>query len=186
MKKNIFFIPGILYAVGIIILFGLSGCKKSSIDHTASDNTFSFSYNGSRYSLAPLNYEYSVDSMTIGISRFDIFTAFIYYKKPNCAFYATDNTAVIVAGDCQLTIGPGLPIDSAAVYIYQSGSLNVSYSNCNAVKFTDLSGNHVTATYCDMEGSFELGLKNNENKLITISDGKFVQYHMLRSWLLHW
>src|SRR5258708_37431470 len=123
--------------------------------------------------------------MTIGITRIDIFTAPIYYKKPNCAYYATDNTGVNVTGNCQLTNFSGSPIDSAAVYIYQSGSLNVSYSNCNAVKLIDLSGNHVTLTYCDMEGSFDLVLKNNENKLITITDGKFVQYHMVRSELLN-
>jgi hypothetical protein len=186
MKKNIFFIPRSLYAAGIIILFGLSDCKKSSVEHKASDNTFSFRYNGSQYSLTPLKDEYRVDSMTIWIARFDIFTALINYKKPNCAYYATDNTLVNVTGNCQLTNGAGLPIDSAVVYIYQSGSLNVSYSNCNAVKLTDLSGNHVTVTYCDMEGSFDLVLKNNENKLINISDGKFVQYHIVRSSVLHW
>ena len=186
MKKNIFFIPGSIYTAGIIVLFGLTDCKKSSVEHKASDNTFSFSYNGSQYSLAPLKDEYKVDSMTIWIARFDIFTATINYIKPNCAYYATNNTVVNVNGNCQLTNGTGLPIDSVVVYIYQSGSINVSYSNCNAQKLIDLSGNHVTSTTCDMEGSFELVLKNNENKLITISDGKFVQYHILRSWVLHW
>jgi hypothetical protein len=180
-KTSVAFLTSLL-TVGIIILFSLTGCKKTNDGHSANDNTFSFSYNGSHYSLAPLNFEYGADSVTIGITRLDIFSAPIYYKKPDCAYYAADNSSVFVTGDCQLTNGSGLPIDSAVVYVYQSGSLNVTYSNCNSVSLMDLSGNHVTAEYCDMEGNFELVLKNNENKLITISDGHFIQYHILRSW----
>jgi hypothetical protein len=182
MKKHISFIPVSLYAAGIIFIFILTDCKKSSPGHTVTDNTFSFSYNGTQYALAPLSNEYGVDSTTISITKLDIFSAPIYYKIPDCAYYVTDNSMVNVSGDCQLTNGSGLPIDSAAVYIYQSGSLNVAYSNCSSVSLVDFSGHYVTAQYCDMAGSFNLVLKNNENKLITISDGKFVQYHMLRSW----
>jgi hypothetical protein len=185
MKRNISFIPFRLYAVGIIIILGLTDCKKSSDGHTVYDNTFSFSYNESQYSLTPVHDEYSVDSMTIGITRLDIFTAPIYFKKPDCAFYGTDNKGVMITGDCQLSDFSGSPIDSALVYIYQSGSMNVSYNNCSTAKLIDLSGNHVTAQYCDMQGSFDLVLKNKENKLITISDGKFIQYHITRSWKLN-
>src|SRR5664279_2167612 len=174
MKKNIPFISSVLCAVGLIVLLYLSGCKKTSTGHTASDNTFSFNYNGTQYSLGP-NGEYKVDSMNIEITRLDIFSAAIEFKKPDCAYYATNNTIVNVSGNCQLTNGSGSPIDSAAVYIYQSGSLNVSYSNCNTSSLIDFSGNRVTIQNCDMEGSFDLVLKNKENKLITISNGKFVQ-----------
>lgn len=182
MKKYISFIPGSLLVMGIIIFFSLSGCKKTNADHSAHDNTFSFNYNGRQYTLTPLNNEYTVDSTGIGITRLDIFNAMIFFQKPSCAYYATDNSLVYVADKCQMTNGSGLPIDSAVVYIYQSGSLNVTYSNCSSVSLIDLSGNHVTAEYCDMEGSFDLVLKNNENKLITISDGHFIQYQILRSW----
>lgn len=181
MKKESSLVQINLYIVGILLLLGFAACKKSSPGHTASENSFSFTYNGTRYSLDALG-EYQADSMNIQITALDIFGAAIIYQKPDCAFYATDHTVVNVSGSCQLTNGSGLPIDSAAVYIYQSGSLNVSYSNCSSESLIDLSGNHVTAQYCDMEGNFDLVLKNNENKLVTISDGHFVQYHMLRSW----
>jgi len=182
MKKlSIAFLTS-LFAIGIIILFCLAGCKKTNDGHTASDNEFSFNYNGSQYKLAPINFEYSVDSMHIQISRPDIFDGVINFQKPDCAYYATNNELVNVSGNCHLTKGSGLPIDSAAVYIYKTGSLNVVYSNCSSTSLTDLSGRPVTAQYCDMEGSFDLTLKNSENKLVTISDGHFIQYHMLRSW----
>lgn len=105
MKKNISFFSTSLYAVGLIFLFGLTACNKSSPGRTATDNTFSFSYNGTKYTLAPLNYEYSVDSMNIQISRLDIFGAIIVYQKPDCAYYSTDNTVVYASGNCQLTYG---------------------------------------------------------------------------------
>src|SRR5260221_13695773 len=124
MKKNMFFFSTILCSVGIIILFELAGCKKTSTGHTASDNTFSFSYNGIQYSLGP-NDEYRVDSMNIQITRLDIFSAAIEFQKPDCAYYATDNTVVIISGNFKLTNGSGLAIDSAAVYIYQSGSFYI-------------------------------------------------------------
>ncbi len=182
MKKYISLTPTSLYAVCIIILFGLTDCKKSNTAPTAADDTFSFNYNGIQYSLKPLSDEYRVDSMTISITRPDIFTGAILYKKPDCAYYAKDNSTVYMSGKCQLTNGSKQPIDSANVYIFQSGSLNVSYSNCSSYTVTDFSGHKATITNCDMVGTFNLVLKNSENKLVTLSNGKFVQYHMLKSY----
>ncbi len=102
---------------------------------------------GSQYRLAPVSFEYRVDSMQIQIFRSDIFGSVVSFRVLIARIMQLIKATVFVSGNCHLTDESGLPIDSAAVYIYQSGSLNVSYSHCSSVSLTDLSGNPITAQY---------------------------------------
>jgi len=165
--------------LSLYLLVFSTACEKISPD-PPTDGKLSFTYNGTQYVLP---YQQGWDFIYSGIIivRPDIFKGDILFPYSNCA-YLDPNHAVQLSPNCQLT-SQGSPIDSVNVYIYQSGSMNISYKNCK-----DKSGNdpgpggagRFIYELCDIDGTFDLILKNKENKTITITEGKIKVYNYKR------
>jgi len=161
---------------------GLLACKKSSSDtkHFPTDSRFRFTYNGIKYEL-PVNEgttEWAINN-GIYIYRPDLFGGAIHFPFSNCAYLDPD-LDIIAHGNCDLTKN-GAPIDSALVYLYQSGSFNISYTNCYQKSEYDIvTGTTIVYDVCDATGTFNLTLKNSEGKTIVITDGSFEAYNFRR------
>lgn len=163
------------------------GCKKSSIpSKTPDDSKFSFTYKGSQYTLPYRSgiAEWGIEgSVGIFINRPDLFNGIIHFPSPNCAYLVPrDNGGHLdLTGNCQLINTSGAPLDSIAVYLYQSGTANVSYKNCRPkTQYDPITGTYFTFDVCDANGTFDLVLKNKENKTIEITNGTFEMYSFKR------
>lgn len=87
---------------------------------------------------------------------------------------------VQISGNCQLS-SFGFPIDSVAVYLYESGSFNILYKNCyEKSEYDPFSSSTIKYSVCDADGTFNLTLKNKENKIINITDGTFEMFSFRR------
>lgn len=166
----------------ISIVLGLSACKKTAVSHSPYDSKFSFTYNGTHYVLPYKDgtAEWAILDNGISINRPDIFNGIIYFPYAGCAYFEPTGTSIQSNSNCQLS-ALGFPIDSVAVYLYQSGSVNISYSNCqHHSEYDVVTGTTVEYDVCDANGSFDLVLKNKEGKTITITDGELQEYSLQR------
>jgi hypothetical protein len=173
----------IISVIFINILLFTSACKKTASKSSA-DSNFSFTYNGIHYVL-PFKEgyaEWSFKNSGILINRPDLFKGIIYFPYANCAYLEPNNTLIIQsATNCELTDISGLSIDSVSVYLYQSGSVNISYKNCSRKsQYDPYSGSTISYDVCDADGTFDLTLKNKENKTITITEGRLEAYGFQR------
>ncbi|MGZ5133804.1 MAG: hypothetical protein ACXWCG_01585 [Flavitalea sp.] len=146
--------------------------------HTPFDSKFSFTYKEKNYTMPYKegSAEWSTAS-GLYINRPDIFNGTINYRYPNCAWLEPVGTNVQMDyNNCKLE-SSGFPIDSVAVYVYESGSVIKYYKNCHTKKeYNYVSDQFFSYKVCDEEGTFNLVLKNKENKTIVITDGKFQVY----------
>lgn len=163
-----------------------AACKKDSSSHSNSpaDGKFSFTYNGTQYVLLYKEgtAEWGIENSGIFINRPDLFNGIIHFPYANCAYLDpnTSGAPVQVAPNCHLTAS-GMPIDSVAVYLYQSGLVNIAYKNCShKSEYDPYTGSAVSYDVCDADGTFNLILKNKENKMISITDGKLEAYSFKR------
>lgn len=163
----------------LYILVSTTGCKKTS-SNSPTDSSLSFTYNGIQYVLPYKEglAEWGLKNSGIYIYRPDLFKGTINYPYANCAYLEPNDISTIqLTTNCQLTNAGGMPIDSVAVYLYQSGSVNISYINCSTKSEYDVySGSTILYEVCDAVGTFDLILKNKENKTITITEGKLEAY----------
>ncbi len=124
--------------------------------------------------------EWTVNSSGFGIFRNDIFGGIVRYLDSNCAYFEPGEARLVglqTGGFCRLTAG-GAPLDSIAVYLYQSGSYKITYKNCyTKTEYSYLGGPPIVYDVCDADGSFELTLENQENKTIRITEGTFETYN---------
>nr|WP_314897171.1 hypothetical protein [uncultured Flavobacterium sp.] len=182
--KN-FIHPQIRILFFCIILFTLTTCENTD-DTVPYQSSFSFTYNGKQYNLGEhkigpyggvlgpeQEWLVSTDGSSIWINRPDIFGGVIKYKDPNCTFLSPVHDDVANLYECQLTSN-GNPIDSIVVYFYKSGNHTFSYENCITKKVIDFyTGGSYNQTNCDIIGTFDLKLVNAENKIISITNGKY-------------
>ena len=175
--------------VGITLVIVLSGCNKKN-EPPLPDNApkFSFEFKGKKYSGPDIaGFITSSDSL-IGIlliAREDLFGGTIYFYKNsslsnNCAYLEpTGQHLIAQQPGCILyrSGNYGNPIDSVKVYLYRSGSLNSSTSNCKRKKELDpVSGVYKEYDECDINGTFSLTLGNKNNQTIEITKGSFTIY----------
>ena len=169
--------------LGLLVLSGISlTCKKSSDNKSAQDSFFNFTVNGTPHSLPYKEgiAEWSIINSSIYINRPDIFNGVIYFPYENCAYLEPPGSNVEADNDCHLTQN-GLTIDSAAVYIFENGTKSINYTNCRSGTTLDPdTGGPIPYEVCDVDGSFFLTLKNNENKKIEIVEGSFRVYNLRR------
>jgi hypothetical protein len=178
----------VLTSVSLLGLF--CSCKKDNTDRSEQrKDQFSFVYNGATY-----NFSISNNVANAGVSKRSdhtasmiidmpaIFGGRIYFTQPTCAYLEPGNTIIYDNyPTCQLSIknsyGDPEPIDSALVYIYQSGSLNISFSNCVMKTETDIyTGDTNQYEVCLASGTFDLVLINKNNNTIKITNGIVNQY----------
>jgi len=155
------------------ILFS-TACSKQDEIH----GEFSFTYNGEEYHNTPSNldadgFDFSDEGKYhINIYMPDVFDGEIYFDISNCAYMNLSGTYVTLGQHCNLTAyadGQTMPIDSSKVFIYQSGSLKHSISDCKKHSL----GSGLDWTTCRASGSFDLTLKNKDNETIEITNGTF-------------
>lgn len=170
----------------IKLLLLLMGCKKEATSDTNSSlkSSLSFNYEGRQYVLI---YEgtgiqnWGASDNGILIDRPDIFNGRIDFLRAGCAYLTPINTSIYANRNCELTNSSGLPIDSAVVYTYQRGVINITYSNCQTKWGYDIvTGTNYTYRICDGSGTFDLVLKNKSNQLITITAGIIKIYNQIR------
>jgi len=161
-------------AITIAALLFSNACSKQDEVH----GEFSFSYNGTEYHNSPSNldddgFEVSNDGIRhIYFYMPDVFGGEIYFDIHHCAYLLPPSTNITLEQSCNLTSfvnGQNVPIDSSKVFIYQSGSLNLSVSDCK----THSLGSGLDWSTCRASGTFELTLVNNLNETIEITNGTF-------------
>lgn len=157
----------------ICFLLFLPGCKKNpDIVQVATESPeFSFTYNGQTYTgMSNCLLLTSGDRLEgFAINKEDVFGGKIYYysQPTNCAFLQPSGTLIAKNfPGCTLTNADGSPIDLSRVFIYQSGSINTTYSNCKHKKdpFTNIEYNE-----CIVTGSFSLAVGNNAGQIKNIT-----------------
>ncbi len=106
----------------------------------------------------------------------------IHFSQPGCAFaipiglnygYNTINGICIPSfGDQQ--------VDASGVYLYSSGSLSNSYSNCYDFPVMEFGTNSGTrlVRFCTVSGKFDCTLNNNNNVAISIKNGAFTFHNI--------
>ncbi len=167
-----------LYIIVMALCF--ISCKKT--DDKASDEKpeFSFVYNGKTYyssvtgdvSNAGVGGDENVQSIHIDMP--EIFDGIIYFVEPGCAYMAPRNETIYVdTPDCKLSLNRGTTaIDSAKVYLYKSGKIDISVDKCVNKSETDIyTGQTGSYKVCRFSGTFELTLVNNKQEAIVITNG---------------
>jgi hypothetical protein len=149
-------------------------CKKSN-DNPSIFRQCSFEYQGQVYNCS--DEQWSIierDEVVAGIiiNRPDLFGGTIRYEDHDCAFLIPAGDSILVNPGCMLTYDDGSNIDSSKVYLYQSGTLNYTTSNCKEGKMLFIGG-YIYYDVCDVEGNFTLNLVNDQNEDITLSKGIF-------------
>lgn len=161
-------------SVTLAAILLLNACSKQDEIH----GEFSFSYSGEEYHNTPSNlddegFEVSDDGKNhITIDMPDVFGAEIYFDVSHCAYLNLSSVYVTLEENCKLTAfanGQTGPIDSSKVFIYQSGSLQLSISDCKNHSL----GSGYDWTTCRASGSFDLTLMNKDNETIEITNGTF-------------
>lgn len=168
-----------------IIWLLLSACNKDTMEgRSTNKSSLAFKYNGMQYNLTYVDYpvlEWSASDHGLLINRPDIFNAVISFPRTGCAFSEPYQGAIYDNGNCELLNSSGSAIDSVSIYIYESGTLDFSYTNCEIKQLYDpVTGTNYTRQLCDGNGSFNLALKNKEDNHITISDGIIKIYNQER------
>lgn len=93
-------------------------------------------------------------------------------ESDHCAYMAPTGNYIMLEQNCMLTDwenGQTVPIDSSKVFIFQSGSLNHSISDCKSHSL----GPGYEWTTCRATGTFDLTLVNKFNEAIEITNGTF-------------
>lgn len=162
---------------GIFFLLQLTNCNKHSTDTppAAEQPEFSFTYNGQTYS--GMNYcAVMLDGGSrlegVHILKEDILGGkIIYYTQPGCAYLQPTGTLISPnMPGCLLTNYGGSIIDSSRVFIYRSGSINLSYSNCVHKKYPNIIfGGFFEYDECTVTGDFSLLLGNNSGQTKSIT-----------------
>jgi|GEM_PF-6758024 len=175
-----------LFAGSIFIII-LSGCgKKNEPPLEIGEPKFSFEFNGTKYS-GPGVAGYIVYNGSFGglfIERDDLFGGSIYFYKNsslsnNCAYLMPTGQQVVAQQPGCILYNSGNPIDSVKVYLYRSGSMNYSTSNCKHKKEPDfVFGGYIEYDVCDINGTFSLTLGNKNNQTIVITKGSFSIYEI--------
>lgn len=128
-----------------------------------------------QYNLTYVDYpalEWSVSDRGLLINRPDIFNGVIIFPRAGCAFLEPYEGAVYNNGNCESLNSSGTPVGSVLIYTYESGAFDFSYTNCEIKQLYDpVTGTHYTQHICDGNGSFNLVLKNKEDKSIAITNG---------------
>jgi hypothetical protein len=175
-----------LVFISISSLCLFCSCKKNNISGSEQrKDQFSFVYNGTTYNYSITNnvadagvFKRSDHTPGIMIDMPTIFGGRIFFTQPTCAYLEPGNTEVYDNyPKCQLSVknsyGNAELIDSTQVYIYQSGSLNISFSNCVMKTETDLfTGDANQYEKCLASGTFDLVLVNK----IKITNGIVNQF----------
>jgi hypothetical protein len=172
----------IFYILLLYIPVLMTACKKDT--KSPAESKFSFTYNGTQYVLPYKEgvAEWGIENSGIFINRPDLFNGVIHFPYANCAYLdpVTNGVSLELETNCQLTAS-GMPIDSVAVYVYNSGLVNIVYTNCSwKTKYDLFTGNTIQYEVCDAIGTFSLLLRNKENKTISITEGKLEEYGFAR------
>ena len=170
---------------GIFLLSTIS-CKKDAAPggRSTQKSSLNFNYNGKQYNLTYTNdgaQDWGASPNDIYINRPDIFGGIIRLVSPNCGYMEPYESAVYSNANCELTNTSGMPIDSVVVYTYESGAIELTYSNCETKHGYDIiTGTNYTYEICDGNGTFRLNLKNKEEKHITITNGIIKIYNHIK------
>jgi len=174
----------LIFCIFFFVFSGLTACKKSDMGHSPLDGKFSFTYNGIKYVLP---YKEGVAEWSVWpglyIYRPDLFDGTIRMPSAYCGYLEPQyDDNISVGANCQLSSKySGYTIDSVEVYFYQSGFFNISYKNCREQKeYQPYSGRTLVYDVCDAYGTFDLTLRNKENKTIVITDGTFEAYNLAK------
>ena len=159
-----------LFLIAMPVFF--PACVKTNVS-TARSGTLSFNYNGKTHTIQEANFSFAQRTLIITPDDPGIFEGTIYFRD-HCAYFAPKGFADSVWADNSCKIYTPSEMDSTAIFFYQSGSITSSSGNCRTETGTDiLSGRTMSSTYCDIDGTFNLVLKNAQNKTMTLSDGVF-------------
>ena len=184
MKNSLFFLL-------ITLIISVCSCKKDKKNPEPVKDEFSFVYNGNTYYATVTNNignggAYKGDKgPAIVIDMRSVFNGTIRFEKEGCAYLAPANTVIYInePGCLFMTkndFGDLVPIDSAQVYVYKSGSLNISFSDCTGHSGTDwATGLPYSYQVCRASGIFDLTLINKNNQTIEITNGKVNQHIQL-------
>ena len=161
------------------VLLLLSACSIEN-ERMRDPGEFKFTYNGTDYHITP--YSPNVEVISNGKDHINIripgvFGGEIYFDINSCAYLAPELTTIYKDVHCNLTSridGLISPIDSSKVFTYQSGSLNLTISDCitNTEEYPHPDGgsSHTTSS-CRASGTFDLTLVNKNNETIEITNG---------------
>lgn len=176
MKKNIQIVASLVLSLLLI------SCKKEPA--AASKTNLTFNYNGKHY---VLTYDtqgvqnWGAGNIGLYIDRPDLFNGRINFLKTGCAYLYPAGLSVYSTDNCELHYSDLSPIDSNSVYVYKSGSLNITYSNCHTKSGYDIvTGTNYTNQICDLSGAFDLILINKNNQVISITEGIIKIYNLMR------
>jgi hypothetical protein len=174
MKKiTCFFIPAFL------LLFSLASCKKDP--NSPLSGKLQFTYNGTQYEqndnlFITTNFilpEFIfANFIGIHIDRPDLFGGKIIISGVppggiSCAWL--NPTGMNVGGTCNNLQNNGAPIDSVAVFWYESGTMTANYSNCSPATEASVPGQE----NCTVSGVFTLTLVNKNGQRINLTNGSF-------------
>jgi hypothetical protein len=167
----------IIIIISFVCIF--YSCKKNKVE--SERNEFSFTYNGQKYNysvtgnISNAGVGKGVDGTpSIGIDMISVFRGNIYYEKTGCAYLKPEFTTL------QFNQGCNPLLDPAEVFIYQSGSLNVTFSNCVRKAGVDvITGSNYQYDDCAALGTFDLTLVNKNNEIIKITNGIVKFYHVI-------
>src|SRR5678810_697191 len=118
----------------------LSSCKKSGSSDNSVPGGLSYEFGGQTYDGSGGNWGLffnGTDVTGISITRYDLFGGEVIFNDPGCAWLDPHTQEITLSGDCVLTYTDGNPVDSSAVYLYQSGVFNVHASNCRQIQKHD-------------------------------------------------
>ena len=188
LKMN--FMTQVFVTTLLAVICFLIGCRKNEVRHQEEMDTFSFVYNGQTYQSTIRNNTTdaaatkSHGKISVSIDMENVFHGRIYFEEGNCAFFAPWFTNIQKGQDCQLFIinpvGSPEPVDSSEVYLYQSGTLNASASNCETRAGTDfVTGYPYSITMYAIKGTFDLILVNKNGQTIQITNGIFNLHHVV-------
>ena len=163
-----------------LLLFELSGCKKEDVSNSnqnSGSDYISYTYNG-------INYKSGLSFTGNGI-RIVIPGEpgqQIYFSLPTCAFAIPDGIIYgynSINGVCTPSLG-GQEADPLKVYLYRSGTLSYSYSNCydSPVMVYGTNGGTRLVRLCTVSGKFDLTLINSNEEIITIRNGTFTLHNI--------
>jgi len=161
-----------------VVILLANACTKQTETILEPDSEFSFTYNGNDY---PYKSKYSGSVgvsrqgiRSIYIHRADVFGGDIYFNMNNCAYMAPELSNVYRDPACNLTShinGQILPIDSSKVFTYQSGSLNLTISECKTYPNKYSISGPSSYSVCKASGTFNLTLVNKGGETIEITNG---------------
>ena len=172
----------------IFLTYFFIGCKKDNGDVSPEIDEFSFYYNGQKF-----NYSITANVANAGVAKgadgnpdihiymTDVFNGTIRFLNTGCAFLEPPFNTVSVGQGCILSsvdsLGNSIPIDSIKVFIYQSGTSNVSFTNCvRKSGFDIITGLNYQYDDCAASGTFDLTLSNKNDSTIKITNG-IVKFH---------